>query len=213
MKASNNSVRRRPAGFTLIEMIGLLTIIAVLAAMLLPRIFGAIDESRVSSTASNLATLRSATITYFGRYGYFGTAGGTPLNPALHTNEMARWDRQVLLPEGLLEVAFGSHLGTSAALQVAASVSSGTAANATNSAYNIDGNSTTTVANEAGSGYVIQAVMQNVALNDARALNRILDGDDVSLGEGATPGVDLAGRVKYDASAGAGTLMVYLAHK
>lgn len=213
MKSAIHSVRRRPTGFTLIEMIGLLTIISVLAAMLIPRIFGAIDESRVSSTASNIGTLRSATVTYFGRYGFFGAAGGVPLNPALHTNEMARWDRQVLLAEGLLEVAFGSHLGTDAALQLVASVPPSTAPNATNSAYNIDGNSAATVANEAGSGYVIQAVMENVALNDARALNRILDGDDTSLGEGETPGVDLAGRVKYDASSGAGTLLVYLAHK
>lgn len=213
MNAVPSRNRSRSHGFTLIEMIGLLTIIAVLAAMLLPRIFGAIDESRVSSTASNIATLRSATITYFGRYGFFGLAGGAPLNPALHTNEMARWDRQVLLAEGLLEVAFGSHLGTDAALQLVASVPPSTAPDATNSAYNIDGNSTTTAANEAGSGYVIQAVMQNVALNDARALNRILDGDDTALGEGATPGVDLSGRVKYDASSGTGTLMVYLAHK
>lgn len=213
MTLNQPGLRRRSRGFTLIEMIGLLTIISVLAAVLIPRIFGAIDESRVSSTASNIGTLRSATITYFGRYGFFGVSGGVPLNASLHTNEMARWDRLVLLPEGLLEVAFGSHLGTDAALQVVASVPPSTSANSTNSAYNIDGNSATTVANEAGSGYVIQAVMQNVALNDARALNRILDGDDASLGEGATPGVDLAGRVKYDASSGVGTLMVYLAHK
>ena len=59
MKVSQINVRRR-SGFTLIEMIGVLAIIAVLAALLIPRIFNAVNESRVNGAALSYNSFKSA---------------------------------------------------------------------------------------------------------------------------------------------------------
>ena len=47
-------------GFTLIEMIGVLAIIAILIAALSPRIFDAISDSRITNTASLIKTVQTA---------------------------------------------------------------------------------------------------------------------------------------------------------
>ena len=54
-----NSVKTNRAashGFTLIEMIGVLAVIAILAAMLLPKVFSAINDSRVNNAAVSVET-------------------------------------------------------------------------------------------------------------------------------------------------------------
>ena len=42
---------RKATGFTLIEMIGVLAVIAILAALLIPKVFEAINNSRINNAA------------------------------------------------------------------------------------------------------------------------------------------------------------------
>lgn len=203
MKVSQINLRRR-SGFTLIEMIGVLAIIAVLAALLIPRIFSAINESRVNGAALSYNSLKSAAITYFGKYGRFGDATG---NAFTNTSSITNWDSTVLLAGGFIEKPFETKLGTASNIQVRDAATSVTASSADNAAYNLDGTGT---ANDATGAVVLQAVLFSVAEDDARELNNKIDGTSL----GTATGADLNGRVKYGAASGGLTdVYVYIAHK
>lgn len=63
--------RRRAGGFTLIELIVVMAIVALLAGIAAPRYFNAVDKARRSSLRSSLAVLRDALDKYAadkGRY-------------------------------------------------------------------------------------------------------------------------------------------------
>lgn len=209
-----NRRARNQRGFTLVEMIGVLAIIAVLAAMLVPRVFSAINDSRINSAVMSYNGVKSAAMMYFGKYGKFGKGGGATLVLATDTNAAASWDKVVLLGDGLLEKPFQVKVGDSSTVQVVASVAATTAATASNAAYNLDGSTTApSVENEASGGqFVIEAIITGVSQDDARDLNTRIDGSDATLGE-TSAGVDTKGRVKYDTSAGPGTVHIYVAHK
>lgn len=208
MKASHNVSTSRK-GFTLIEMIGVLAVIAVLAGLLLPRIFAAVSQSQVNAAALGYNNIRSASMQYFGKYGKFAGVGGTNFASLPVTN----YDTGVLLQEGLIEKPLGAPIGTNSIVAVVAAVSPATPATGSNSAFNLDGDSTLSPANDAGVGtIVIEVVYQSVTLDQARDLNRRIDGD--SLGEGTTVGQDLNGRVKYDFGANqVGDVYMYIANK
>jgi len=79
-----------------------------------------------------------------------------------------------------------------------------------NDAYDFD-NLSPVNNNAAGGRYVLQAVLQNVALEDARELNRKLEGED--FGDGGSA-VDNKGRVKYNMTGSqTGTVKVYISHR
>ncbi len=208
MKSIKNTQRRR-SGFTLIEMIGVLAIIAVLAALLIPRISSAINESRVNGAALSYNSLKSSAITYFGKYGRFGGNGGTNFTGTELTNGVNNWDSAYLLTGGFIEKPFETKLGTSSNIQVKGAGASTETVTPTNTAYDLDGNST--VANEASGTLVVQAILSGVSEDDAIELNNKIDGTTL----GAAAGLqDLKGRVKYAAASGGVTdVYVYIAHK
>ena len=194
------SPRRR--GFTLVEMIGVLAVIAVLAGLLVPRVFSAIGQSRINTAALGYNSLKSASLLYFGKYGKFADVGGVA-----GTNS-AYWDAGVLLPEGFIEKKFETQLAATTTVSLVAAGNAGTALTGTTAGSYDLGN---TGANTAIGTSVIEAVLTGVSADDAKELNDRIDGAAL----GSSTGTDQVGRVKYTGiTAGTvGTVRLYIAHK
>ncbi len=202
MKTSVNNRRR---GFTLIEMVGVLAVIAILAALLIPKIFAAINESRLNNAVTSYNSVKSAAMMYFGKYGVFGIQGGGQL-----TTNSYNWDATVLLPEGLVEKPFLTKVGTNNFVAVVPCSNAGAAVTAAaDGTFALAGGTT----NTAGSGqWVVEAVFQGVASDDAAQLAQRIDGPNPIFTSSSSN--HLSGRVKYDfGGANMGDVYVYIAHK
>tara|TARA_B110000483_G_C18170144_1_gene532967 strand:- start:1380 stop:2033 length:654 start_codon:yes stop_codon:yes gene_type:complete len=70
-------MKQKYQGFTLIEMIGVLAIIAILVGAVAPRIFEAIQESKANNIASLHKTVQTATTKYFADVNTLGTTNRT----------------------------------------------------------------------------------------------------------------------------------------
>ena len=68
----NTETKRK--GFTLIELIVVIVIVAVLAAIVVPKFSGQVDKSKVSKTKGNLSILRTALETYNAEKGAYPNA-------------------------------------------------------------------------------------------------------------------------------------------
>src|SRR5213075_2379677 len=103
MKVTNNQ-RKRAQGFTLIEMIGVLAVIAILASMLVPKIFEAINSARINNTVQSYNAIKTAVMDHYGKYGAINVVGPARVvgtTPA----QLAAYDRLILLPEALIDKA------------------------------------------------------------------------------------------------------------
>jgi general secretion pathway protein G len=73
--ASQHSVasqpRRARRGFTLIELVVVMSVIALLLTLAVPRYFNALDNSRLNVQRQNIATLRDAIDKFFGDQGRY----------------------------------------------------------------------------------------------------------------------------------------------
>lgn len=220
----NLSTGTKRSGFTLIEMIGVLAVIAILAAVLIPKVFEAINNSRINNTAMSCNTIKTGVIDHYAKFGTL-VQGKTIANPQdLTAAEMRQYDA-ILLLEQLIDKPFAPKIGdqTLAAdatrIEVVAAVAndvgptaSGAAPTVTgDAAYNLDNAGTV---NDATGSYVVQAVISGVAYEDAKALDRIIDGTQLS-SSGPTDVTDLRGRVKWaqKGTTGLATVYVYLTHR
>ena len=214
----NPHVKQKAAAFTLIEIIGVVAVIAILAAVLTPRVVSVIARGKVSATAQSLGSLKSATTDYLTKNGSLPTRDGTgATNGAVATG---RFDAD-LVTGGFTEKLFACSIGTqtfdSSALsgrvhiRSLAATSSGTvtAPTATVGGVNFDLDRSTSTADFTSGQMVVAAFIPGVAIADAIAMNKILDGDD-NTGTSA----DSTGRCMYSAAAvdNTVTLYVYIAH-
>ena len=207
MKTTQNPSKR--SGFTLIEMVGVLAVIAILAALLVPKIFSAIEESKYNNTVGSVNNLKAATMAYFAKKSLFEVDDAN-----------TKFDQR-LITAGELERPFAAKLGNAWACNALASTAAGVADG--NRFSKLDG--TTTLA---ASGTVVQVKLSNVPAADAFELSKRIDGTDMSataiaddpltvdVDESvASNNLDDEGRVIYAAPAAAGKtdVYIYIAHK
>lgn len=219
MKTNKKQETRSNNGaFTLIEIVGVVAVIAILAAVLTPRVVGVIARGKVNATAQSLGSLKSATADYIAKNGAVPARDGTgSTNSAVATG---RFDAD-LVAGGFTEKLFGVSLGTqtfdNSALtgrihvRSLSATSSGTVTTPTTTVggANFDLDRSTSSADFTSGQMVVTAVIPGVSVTDAIALNKILDGDD-NTGTGA----DITGRCIYSAAAvdNTVTVYVYIAH-
>lgn len=217
---------RKSAGFTLVEMIGVLAVIAILASLLVPRVFQAIGDSKINNAASTVNSIKSGVSEYYGRYGKIGGVAGASLNFAA-TNVVRDWDTAVLLREGFIEKPFSVRIGNGKigstaspegtylqVLKINSNTTSTKPADAADDldlgAYDLDG---ATPDNDVSGALVVEAVIMEVDPQDAKDFNDRIDGP--TLGAASLTASDKKGRVKYhyDSTAGTCEVRVYIAHK
>ena len=197
----------------MIEMIGVLAVIAILAAMLIPRVFQAVDTARVTSTMVACETVKTAAIDHYGRQGRLDVMFGT--NIAMPANGIfTGYDIAVLLPEGLLEKPFTVRLagappgGGDPTTNCVVELVRAPQAGGTFGGYMLDGVTMATT----NAQYVLEAVIHNCSIADAKELNDRVDG--VGLGAGDLSSQDNKGKIEYAAPVGGTTdVYVYLTHR
>ena len=174
-------------GFTLIEMIGVLAVIAILAALLIPKVFSAISDARINSVCINTDTIKTAVADHYGKYGKFDYIYGT--NQV--TLPAVGYDTNVLMAEGLIDkpyvakIAGGDPSATSGIQLVSGADANG------GTGYILGGTNNAT----ASAGFVVEAHLQKVAVQDAKDLNDRIDG--VAMGAPDLTTGDTKGRVEY----------------
>ena len=70
------SVRRVRAGFTLVELLIVVIILAILAAIVVPQFVASADDAKIAALDSNLRNLRSAMALYNQQHGEYPAANG-----------------------------------------------------------------------------------------------------------------------------------------
>ena len=207
----NRAGNRRNQGFTLIEMIGVLAVIAILAAVLIPKVFEAINNSKVNNTAMSINTVKTGIADHYAKYGSLVSSNGIAMVAPLNNFD------NILVTEGFMDKPFQVKIsaitgGVTNHVEVVAAATAATDPNAANASYNLDGTGAAGAMNKAIGSAVAQAVIPGVTENDAKDLNDRLDGPSLGTAIGTD---DLLGRVKY-AAAGANpttTVYVYLTHR
>src|SRR5438874_3118434 len=102
-------------GFTLIEMIPVLALIALLASLLIPKIYEAINNSRVSNAALSYNSVKTALADHFAKFGSLTSSNGTLISGG--TGEARYFDR-CRLTEWSSDMPFSVKIGTGSYVQV-----------------------------------------------------------------------------------------------
>ena len=189
MKALNTNKKH---GFTLIEMVGVLAVIAILAALLVPKVMAAISDSKYSSTVSSINNAKTAVMSYYAKNTSFSA----------DTN----FDT-TLLNGGFIDQALALKVGTGAKLQVTAVAGTTLGGTAGTGGYKLDG--TTQAISATTASYVVECVIKSVPIADAIELSTRMDGATMTAPNATT--ADDKGRVTYDpAVPGSGLTDVYI---
>jgi prepilin-type N-terminal cleavage/methylation domain-containing protein len=195
--------------FTLIEMIGVLAVIAILASMLIPRVFEAINSARVNSTAVACETIKTAAADHFGKYGQFDLTNGTGIYQPGGGN-ITNYDVVVLMQEGLLDKPFsariaGADVNPNSIIQLVRA-NGGNWGGPGGAGYSLDGTGAIATTN---ASFVLEAIIKHVTQADAKDLNDRIDGTALGSPVGTA---DSAGRVEYGPN-NPTDVYVYLTHR
>jgi type II secretory pathway pseudopilin PulG len=211
---------RKSHAFTLVEMVGVLAVIGILTAMLIPKVFETINTARINAAVAAVNTVKNAVASHYAKYGGFADATGTLLTPDSVTasTDAANFDEDVLLNDSMLEKAFAVKIGdqvTTTNKVVVRNIEAATDGDditATSASYDLDGAGSV----ETNDGALLcECVITGVSAADAYALKVQIDGADLVAAKTITVGgAATAGRVKYPAiAAGAtGEVHVYVNH-
>ncbi|GJL54772.1 MAG: hypothetical protein NPIRA02_19040 [Nitrospirales bacterium] len=217
---------RTDFGFTLIEMIGVLAVIAVLVALLLPRVFEIMAESKANALVAAVATYRTAIVKYYADMGTILPldAGGTPMAQSSgDTIDVESLGARLTLDkedplntgsnswanfQGPYLAHFSSDsppgFGTHVFMPVRDGPSYGTPTTAINRGYDFDNDGNSDLPTNA---HVAFLRFRSVAPKDFERIDNMLDS-----GFGGTAlERQLRGRVKYDVSTN--RMRIYLMHK
>lgn len=176
--------------FTLIEMIGVLAVIAILAALLIPKVTNAIDDSRINNTLGSYEAAKLAVTDHYAKYNGFNL---TTNGAVLASQDLLNFGN-ILMLEGLMDKPFSSKIGTNAALVVTPGNSTG---------YLLDGTNNLTT----NMTYVVSAAIAGVLPQDAYAISTRLDGGHVPT---LSPTVTTSGRCSYTNDGVNNILLMYL---
>ena len=214
-------------GFTLVEMIGVLAIIAILIALLLPKVFTLIASTNARALAAAIRTYETAVVKYYADVGsvYPLNAAGTPTaeGGGLSTTATSLGARLTLDVSDPLNVGTGSWprfrgpylekfnsaippgYGTQILLRTTTSVALGTATTETNVGWDLkgdDGNSDLPTSSR--TAYLLISGVSDTEFNE---LDGIIDsGVGTNLAER-----QLRGRVKYRPASD--QLYIYVQHQ
>lgn len=216
---------KRQGGFTLIEMIGVLAVIGVIMALVLPKVFDIISDSKANALAASIKTYETAVVQYYSDIGSLLplNAAGTPTAETTGDSATATSlpARLALDASSALNVGTGQWprfhgpylerfvstsppaLGTTMFMPATNPVAYGTAVTATNIGwdFNDDGNS-----DLASNSNVVYLSYTGISTTEWDKIDSILD---AGIGTTTTER-QLRGRVKYDSATD--TLLVYLTH-
>jgi len=172
-------------GFTLIELVIVIAIIAILAAIIMPRSGTVFNDAGIASVQESVRAEQTALVRYVAK------------NHALPTTE------DLLVSGGFVagKPTSGISIGTGAVMANVAGASAGDAAAA--NGYDLDGNGTADTANES----VIEIQINGVTPEDARNISLSIDG---AANTPALNAADAKGRVEYPAILAGNTGTVYI---
>src|SRR5436189_5435039 len=103
MRVISQQSRKSSQAFTLIEMIGGLAVSAILASMLVPKIFEAINSARINNTVQSYNAIKTAAMDHYGKYGAINILGTTGAAFVAGSAQATNYDGAVLLPESLID--------------------------------------------------------------------------------------------------------------
>jgi len=201
---------RKQKGFTLIEMIGVLAVIAILAAIVAPKIFDAIRDAKIDTLVTNINSVRTSIVQYYKDTSTFpqhdadptAVRAGTavkdlitrPIDPNT-TQRLRGWQGPYIDKE--LENPINP-TGDFVILDTASPTAAGPTPNPGTVSFDLDGDGIadySNVANVDGRIFVISyALVTGLTADEARELSEILDSD---LGDITAPNAWwLAGRAR-----------------
>ncbi|MDX8413746.1 MAG: prepilin-type N-terminal cleavage/methylation domain-containing protein, partial [Mariprofundales bacterium] len=157
-KIATNQLHRQ-RGFTMIEMIGVLAVIAILASIVAPKIFDAINESKINTFASNIQAVQTAVASY---YKDTGTLPSTTTK--LITDTATGWNGPYL-DKNVTEMFSSISAGT---ITFTNSTPSGT------NNFDIDGDGN---GDYTAKSTILELDFSAMSVADARAVSGVIDGD------------------------------------